>query len=81
MLKVKKSLTLILTVLLASMIATPCFARTISFKDAGVALWIFIIVGAIIVLLLFYWDCNWTGFEEQEVKRGRGRRESHCYWC
>ena len=31
--------------------ATPAFARGISFKDAGVALWIFIIIGAIIVLL------------------------------
>ncbi len=31
--------------------ATPAFARSISFKDAGVALWIFIIIGAVIVLL------------------------------
>jgi flagellar basal body-associated protein FliL len=31
--------------------ATPAFARSISLKDAGVALWIFIIVGAVIVLL------------------------------
>ena len=31
--------------------ATPAFARGISLKDAGVALWIFIIIGAIIVLL------------------------------
>ena len=31
--------------------ATPAFARGISFKDAGIALWIFIIVGAVIVLL------------------------------
>jgi cytochrome bd-type quinol oxidase subunit 2 len=31
--------------------ATPAFARGISFKDAGIALWIFIIIGAIIVLL------------------------------
>jgi hypothetical protein len=31
--------------------ATPAFARSISLKDAGVALWIFIIIGAIIVLL------------------------------
>ncbi len=36
--------------LLAGM-ATPAFARGISFKDAGIALWIFIIIGAIIVLL------------------------------
>ena len=31
--------------------ATPAFARGISFKDAGIALWIFIIIGAVIVLL------------------------------
>ncbi len=33
------------------MIATPAFARSLSLKDAGVALWIFIIIGAVIVLL------------------------------
>jgi len=32
-------------------ITTPAFARSISLKDAGIALWIFIIIGAIIVLL------------------------------
>jgi hypothetical protein len=31
--------------------ATPAFARGINLKDAGIALWIFIIIGAIIVLL------------------------------
>ena len=36
---------------LITLIATPAFARSISFKDAGVVLWIFIIIGAIIVLL------------------------------
>jgi hypothetical protein len=30
---------------------TPAYARSISLKDAGVALWIFIIIGAVIVLL------------------------------
>lgn len=33
------------------LIATPAFARSISLKDAGIALWIFIIIGAVIVLL------------------------------
>ena len=33
------------------LMATPAFARAISLKDAGIALWIFIIIGAIIVLL------------------------------
>jgi len=36
---------------LITMVATPAFARSISLKDAGVALWIFIIIGAVIVLL------------------------------
>lgn len=31
--------------------ATPVFARSISLKDAGATLWIFIIIGAVIVLL------------------------------
>ena len=36
--------------LLAGM-TTPAYARGINIKDAGIALWIFIIIGAIIVLL------------------------------
>jgi membrane associated rhomboid family serine protease len=32
-------------------LATPAFARSIEFKGAGTALWIFLIVGAIIILL------------------------------
>jgi len=36
---------------LFTMLATPAFAREVSLKGAGVALWIFIIIGAIIVLL------------------------------
>jgi hypothetical protein len=33
------------------LLATPAFARGINLKDAGIALWVFIIIGAIIVLL------------------------------
>ena len=33
------------------MIASPAFARSVSLIDAGVTLWIFIIIGAVIVLL------------------------------
>ena len=51
MLKGKRSLIGGLTASLLILIATPAFARSISLKDAGVALWIFIIIGAIIVLL------------------------------
>lgn len=51
MLKGKKKLTVALMVALMTLAATPALARGISFKDAGIALWIFIIVGAVIVLL------------------------------
>jgi len=40
-----------LTAGLVTLLTTPAFARGISLKDAGIALWIFIIIGAIIVLL------------------------------
>ena len=51
MLKRKRSLAALLTGGLVILMATPAFARSISLKDAGVALWIFIIIGAVIVLL------------------------------
>jgi hypothetical protein len=46
-----KGLKVGLMVALISLMASPAFARSISLKEAGTALWIFIIVGAIIVLL------------------------------
>ena len=36
---------------LITLMASPAFARSISLKEGGTALWIFIIIGAIIVLL------------------------------
>jgi hypothetical protein len=51
MAKIKRSWLAGLTVGLVTLMATPAFARGISLKDAGITLWIFIIVGAIIVLL------------------------------
>ena len=51
MLKEKKGLRVGLMVGLMSLMASPAFARGINMKDAGAALWIFIIIGAIIVLL------------------------------
>jgi flagellar basal body-associated protein FliL len=51
MAKMKKSWLAGLTVALVTLMTTPAFARGISFKDAGIALWIFIIIGAVIVLL------------------------------
>ncbi len=49
--KKMKGLKVGLMVGLMTLMASPAFARSISFKGAGTALWIFIIVGAIIVLL------------------------------
>jgi len=46
----KKGRTLMMIGLTLS-VATPAFARTISLKDAGIGLWIFVIIGAAIVLL------------------------------
>ncbi len=40
-----------LTAGMITLIASPAFARSISMKEGGTALWIFIIIGAIIVLL------------------------------
>ena len=49
--KTKKGLKVGLMVGLITFMASPAFARSISLKGAGTALWIFIIIGAIIVLL------------------------------
>ena len=40
-----------LMVALITLTATPAFARGISFKEGGVALWVFIAIGAMIILL------------------------------
>ena len=47
----KKKMMIVLMLGLITLFATPAFAKGISLKDAGIALWIFIIIGAIIVLL------------------------------
>lgn len=46
-----KGLKIGLIVGLMGLVASPVFARSISFKETGTALWIFAIIGAIIVLL------------------------------
>jgi hypothetical protein len=51
MLKGKKRLEIGLVIGLISLMATPAFAKSISLKEAGVTLWIFIIIGAVIILL------------------------------
>jgi hypothetical protein len=49
--KAIKGLKMGLMVGLITLMASPAFARSISLKEGGTMLWIFIIVGAIIVLL------------------------------
>ena len=46
-----KGLNIGLMVGLIPLMGSPAFARSINLKEAGAALWIFIIIGAIIVLL------------------------------
>jgi membrane associated rhomboid family serine protease len=36
---------------LMALVATPAFARTVEFKEAGAALWVFVAIGAVIILL------------------------------
>ena len=49
--KTKKGLKAGLIVGLMTLMASPAFARSISLKEGGTMLWIFIIAGAIVVLL------------------------------
>ncbi len=49
--KTRKALKVALMVGMVSLMATPVLARSISMKDAGLGLWIFVIIGAVIVLL------------------------------
>ena len=51
MLKGRRSWLVGVTSALITLMATPAFARSISMKDAGVALWVFVIIGTLIVLL------------------------------
>ncbi|RPJ08255.1 MAG: hypothetical protein EHM36_05720 [Deltaproteobacteria bacterium] len=49
--KIAKGLKVAAMAGMVSLMATPAFARSISLKDAGIGLWIFVIIGAVIVLL------------------------------
>lgn len=51
MLKSKVGLKIGLMAGLITLIASPSFARSISMKEGGTALWLFLIIGAIIILL------------------------------
>jgi hypothetical protein len=51
MLKSKVGLRIGLMAGLITLMASPAFARSINWKENGTALWIFLIIGAIIILL------------------------------
>ncbi len=66
--------------------ATPAFAKPISFKDAGIALWVFVIIGTVIVLLqlipaaiLFFSFVGTSSnmvFKRKKESEKRGAREN-----
>lgn len=80
MLKNKRGLKAGLMAGLITLIASPAFARSISMKEGGTFLWIFFIVGAIIILLqlipaliLFF---SFIGTSTTMVfKNGKGAKE------
>jgi hypothetical protein len=47
----KKSVKVSVLTTLIALMATPASAKSISFQDAGITVWVFIIVGSVIVLL------------------------------
>ena len=49
--KIRRGTKIGLMVALMSLMAVPAFARPISLKGAGMSLWVFVIIGSIIVLL------------------------------
>jgi uncharacterized membrane protein YdfJ with MMPL/SSD domain len=49
--KARERLMVALMVGFITLMASPVFARSISLKEGGITLWIFIIVGAIVILL------------------------------
>lgn len=49
--KMAKGLRVGLMAGLMSLVASPAFARSLSLKEAGPALWVFVIIGAVIILL------------------------------
>jgi len=51
MLRMKEALKAGMVGAAVTLLATPAFARSIELKGAGTALWIFLIIGAVIILL------------------------------
>jgi uncharacterized membrane protein len=77
--KGKKGWLIFMVMGLVMLMATPAFAKSITLKDAGIGLWIFIIIGAVIVLLqlipaaiLFF---SFVGTTSTLVFRGKKKEE------
>ena len=49
--KIKRIFLMVLGTACLVQMATPAFAKSFSLKDAGISLWIFLVIGAIIILL------------------------------
>lgn len=82
MFKSRKGWMAIVVIGLVMLMATPAFARSISMKDAGMGLWIFMIIGAVIILLqlipaaiLFF---SFIGTTSAMVFKGKNGKEQHA---
>jgi uncharacterized membrane protein YeaQ/YmgE (transglycosylase-associated protein family) len=77
--KWKKGWMAIMVVGMVMLMVAPAFAKSISLKDAGIGLWIFAVIGAVIVLLqlipaaiLFF---SFIGTTSAVVFKGKKREE------
>jgi len=77
--KWKKGWMAIMVVGMVMLMVAPAFAKSISLKDAGIGLWIFAVIGAVIVLLqlipaaiLFF---SFIGTTAAVVFKGKKREE------
>ena len=78
--KNKGGMKIVLSVVLMTLVASPAFARSINMKEGGIALWVFLIIGVIIVLLqlipamvLFFTFIGTT--TSMVFRNGRGSKE------
>ena len=83
--KTRKALMTLFTVVWMILLATPSFAKSFSMKDAGISLWIFIIIGAVIILLQlipatilffsFIGSASTMAFRRKKVSEKEGMKE------
>ena len=85
MLKAKRKFTALLMGSLILMTATTAFAKSFSVKDAGISLWIFVIIGAMLILLQlipagilffsFIGSVSTLAFKQKKVPEEKGFEE------